>query len=150
MNAAAFIGRLGPLAVTLGIGSAIAIGIAGPAAADPRSPDPSSSAAQTSATGQPTAVAGANALDGDHPRFRIVSLTEQLVSGADLNSDGRVTWELGEGGLQQVQEHVNLMLATEMKTAGAAAKLKLEPDREEIRADSLDAANGLLRTAFAP
>jgi hypothetical protein len=44
---------------------------------------------------------------------QIVSLTEQLVAGADKNGDGRITWEEGEGGLQQAQEHVNLMLAAE-------------------------------------
>jgi hypothetical protein len=46
---------------------------------------------------------------------QMASLCEQLVSGVDANSDGRVTWQAGEGGLQQVQEHVNLMLAPEKK-----------------------------------
>lgn len=43
---------------------------------------------------------------------QIVSLAEQLVAGADANSDGRITWEQGEGGLQQLEEHVKLMLAS--------------------------------------
>lgn len=42
---------------------------------------------------------------------QISILCEQLDKGADANSDGRVTFEAPEGGLQQVQEHVTLMLA---------------------------------------
>jgi hypothetical protein len=42
---------------------------------------------------------------------QIVILCDQLQNGADANSDGRITWEAPEGGLQQVQEHVTLMLA---------------------------------------
>ncbi|MGV3709999.1 MAG: hypothetical protein ACO1Q7_14280 [Gemmatimonas sp.] len=42
---------------------------------------------------------------------QIVILCDQLQNGADANSDGRITWEGTEGGLQQVQEHVTLMLA---------------------------------------
>lgn len=41
---------------------------------------------------------------------QIVSLAEQLVPGADANSDGRITWEKGEGGLAQVDEHIKLLL----------------------------------------
>jgi len=47
---------------------------------------------------------------------QMVSQCDQLMAGADANGDGRVTWEAGEGGLQQVQQHVNLMLAAEPKT----------------------------------
>jgi len=47
---------------------------------------------------------------------QMVSLSQQLMAGADANGDGKITWEQGEGGLQQVQEHVNLMLAAESKT----------------------------------
>jgi len=42
---------------------------------------------------------------------QMVSLAEQLIAGADANSDGRITWEQGEGGLQHADEHVKLMLA---------------------------------------
>ncbi len=44
---------------------------------------------------------------------QLIPLTQQLVAGYDANSDGRITWEAGEGGLQQAQEHVNLLLAGE-------------------------------------
>jgi hypothetical protein len=44
---------------------------------------------------------------------QLVSLTSQLMSGVDANNDGKVTWEKGEGGLQQVQEHIDLMLKAE-------------------------------------
>lgn len=47
---------------------------------------------------------------------QMASLCNQLMAGADANGDGRITWEQGEGGLQQVQEHINLMLAAEPKT----------------------------------
>ncbi len=40
----------------------------------------------------------------------MVSLCGQLVAGADLNSDGRISWDGGEGGLQQAQESVTLAL----------------------------------------
>ncbi len=41
---------------------------------------------------------------------QIVSLAEQIIAGADANSDGRITWEQGEGGLQHADEHMKLML----------------------------------------
>jgi hypothetical protein len=44
---------------------------------------------------------------------QLVPLTQQLVAGFDANGDGRITWEQGEGGLQQAQEHVTLLLAGE-------------------------------------
>ncbi|HEY6218844.1 MAG TPA: hypothetical protein VIV65_02235 [Gemmatimonadaceae bacterium] len=44
---------------------------------------------------------------------QLVPLTQQLVAGVDLNGDGRITWDGGEGGLQQAQEHVTLLLAGE-------------------------------------
>ncbi len=42
---------------------------------------------------------------------QLTSAVEQLIAGVDLNGDGRVTWDQGEGGLQQADEHVKLMLA---------------------------------------
>jgi len=44
---------------------------------------------------------------------QISSLCNQLIAGFDANGDGKVSWEAGEGGLQQAQDHVNLMLAAE-------------------------------------
>lgn len=46
---------------------------------------------------------------------QIVILCDQILKGADANNDGRVNWDAPEGGLQQVQEHVTLMLAPEKK-----------------------------------
>ena len=44
---------------------------------------------------------------------QMVSLADQLIAGFDANADGRITWEHGEGGLQQCDEHLKLMLAGE-------------------------------------
>lgn len=44
---------------------------------------------------------------------QMASLADQLIAGADANADGKITWEQGEGGLQQCDEHVKLMLAAE-------------------------------------
>jgi len=42
---------------------------------------------------------------------QLTAAVEQLIAGVDRNGDGRVSWEQGEGGLQQADEHVKLMLA---------------------------------------
>jgi hypothetical protein len=47
---------------------------------------------------------------------QMISLSQQLMAGVDTNGDGQITWE--EGGLQQAQEHVNLLLAGEHLTPG--------------------------------
>jgi hypothetical protein len=44
---------------------------------------------------------------------QLVSVTSELQPGKDANADGRVGWQEGEGGLQQIDEHVKLMLAGE-------------------------------------
>jgi hypothetical protein len=41
---------------------------------------------------------------------QMMSLADQLIEGADANSDGRITWEANEGGLRHADEHVKLML----------------------------------------
>ena len=46
---------------------------------------------------------------------QLVSLCNQLTNGADTNADGRVDWGNGEGGLQQADEHIKLLLAGEKK-----------------------------------
>jgi hypothetical protein len=46
---------------------------------------------------------------------QLASLCSQLASGADSNADGRVDWGNGEGGLQQAEEHVKLMMAGERR-----------------------------------
>jgi hypothetical protein len=39
--------------------------------------------------------------------------SQQLMSGVDANNDGRISWEPGEGGLQQAQQHMELLLKGE-------------------------------------
>ena len=41
---------------------------------------------------------------------QMVSLADQLIAGFDANADGKVGMEPGEGGLQQCDEHMKLML----------------------------------------
>ncbi len=45
----------------------------------------------------------------------LVSLAQQLLAGRDANADGLIRWDDPEGGLQQAQEHVNLLLAAEKR-----------------------------------
>jgi len=42
---------------------------------------------------------------------QLVSLTNELMMGKDTDADGKVTWKEGEGGLQQCDEHMRLLLA---------------------------------------
>ncbi|HUQ81042.1 MAG TPA: hypothetical protein VM076_07895 [Gemmatimonadaceae bacterium] len=48
---------------------------------------------------------------------QLTSLTNEIVAGKDLNSDGRVSGTDAEGGLQQCAEHVTLLLAADRPTA---------------------------------
>jgi hypothetical protein len=57
--------------------------------------------------------ASTSASDAAELMNQLVSVTSQFQSGADANNDGRVGWQEGEGGLQQAEEHVKLMLAGE-------------------------------------
>jgi len=40
-------------------------------------------------------------------------LAEELVSGRDANGDGTISWQEGEGGLDQVQQHMGFIAAAE-------------------------------------
>lgn len=40
-------------------------------------------------------------------------LAQQIVSGVDADKNGQVGWQAGEGGLQQAETHVNLLLKGE-------------------------------------
>lgn len=44
---------------------------------------------------------------------QLISMTNELTLGKDTDADGRVSWKEGEGGLQQCDEHMKLMLAAE-------------------------------------
>ena len=57
--------------------------------------------------------AATSAADAASLVSQLVSLTNELVAGKDINADGRVGVEQGEGGLQQCDEHVKLLLAAE-------------------------------------
>jgi hypothetical protein len=41
---------------------------------------------------------------------QMAAIAEQLMAGTDANSDGRITWEMGEGGLQHADDHIRMML----------------------------------------
>lgn len=43
------------------------------------------------------------------------SLCDQLVAGVDVNADGKIVWSGGEGGIQQAQDHVTLLINGEKK-----------------------------------
>ena len=44
---------------------------------------------------------------------QMATLAGQLMAGADANGDGRISWEAGEGGLQQADDHLQLILKGE-------------------------------------
>ena len=46
---------------------------------------------------------------------QLVSLTNEVMLGKDADADGKVTWKEGEGGLQQCDEHIRLMLGGEKR-----------------------------------
>ncbi|MBH15853.1 MAG: hypothetical protein CME30_01045 [Gemmatimonadetes bacterium] len=39
----------------------------------------------------------------------VAELAEQLFAGSDSNGDGRIGWQENEGGLQQAEQHMNIM-----------------------------------------
>jgi len=43
----------------------------------------------------------------------LITVISQLNEGVDTNKDGQVGWEAGEGGLQQAQTHMRLMMKAE-------------------------------------
>jgi hypothetical protein len=45
---------------------------------------------------------------------QMASLADQLVAGVDANADGKITWERGEGGLQQCEDQLRILLAGEL------------------------------------
>lgn len=44
---------------------------------------------------------------------QMATLAEQLTTGADANGDGTIGWQKGEGGLQQAEQHMQLMIKGE-------------------------------------
>jgi hypothetical protein len=40
---------------------------------------------------------------------QLSALAQQVTAGIDANKDGRISWEAGEGGLQQAEQHLALL-----------------------------------------
>ena len=57
--------------------------------------------------------AATTAAEADAHLADLSRLAEQLYAGVDANEDGRVGWQTGEGGLQQAEMHMQLMLKGE-------------------------------------
>lgn len=57
--------------------------------------------------------AAAAAADAAPLVTQLVALTQQAATGLDANKDGRVNWGPGEGGLQQAQQHMELLIKGE-------------------------------------
>ena len=57
--------------------------------------------------------AAATAADANAHLADLNMLAEQLYAGVDANQDGRVGWQAGEGGLQQAEMHMQLMVKGE-------------------------------------
>ena len=55
-----------------------------------------------------TSAAEAAALAKD-----LAALAAQISDGTDANKDGQIGWQAGEGGLQQAQMHMGLMMKGE-------------------------------------
>jgi len=57
--------------------------------------------------------AAATAAEAAPDVARLTALTQQLTSGLDVNKDGQIGWQTGEGGLEQAQAQMQLMLKGE-------------------------------------
>jgi hypothetical protein len=57
--------------------------------------------------------ASTNAAEAADLMNQLISVTGQLTTGEDVNGDGKIDWKDPEGGLQQVEQHMKLMLAGE-------------------------------------
>ena len=57
--------------------------------------------------------AATTAADANAHLAELNTLAEQLYAGVDANEDDRVGWQTGEGGLQQAEMHMQLLLKGE-------------------------------------
>ena len=57
--------------------------------------------------------AAATAAEASAEVARLNALAEQLTSGLDVNRDGTIGWQTGEGGLEQAQAQTQLMLKSD-------------------------------------
>jgi hypothetical protein len=53
--------------------------------------------------------AATTAADAAPLAAQLATLCQQLTTGVDANKDGTIGWQTGEGGLQQAQQHMDLM-----------------------------------------
>lgn len=60
-------------------------------------------------------IASTAAADAAALVSQLAALSDQLMNGMDSNADGRVTPDVGEGGLNMADDHVKLMLTMEMR-----------------------------------
>lgn len=65
--------------------------------------------AERAATLAAEIMAATSAEHAAHLLAELAGLTGQLAAGLDANGDGRVGWQEGEGGLDQAQQHIDLM-----------------------------------------
>ena len=57
--------------------------------------------------------AASNAAQVNAPLPHLNAVAQQLYAGVDANRDGNVGWQEGEGGLQQAEMHMGLMMKSE-------------------------------------
>ncbi|HHS82234.1 MAG TPA: hypothetical protein ENJ68_01825 [Devosia sp.] len=58
-----------------------------------------------------TTIEGASSADEAAPAVAALqALAQQLLDGADANGDGAITWVPGEGGLNNTQKHMTIMI----------------------------------------
>lgn len=57
--------------------------------------------------------AATSAADAAPLVMQLNTLAQELAAGSDANKDGRVNWAAPEGGLQQAQQHMDLLLKGE-------------------------------------
>lgn len=59
------------------------------------------------------ALAASSPEDAAAAAGKIDELMRQILEGTDANGDGKVSWQKGEGGIAQVRQHMDLLVAGE-------------------------------------
>jgi hypothetical protein len=58
-------------------------------------------------------IASSRAADADPLVQQITKLANELLDGVDANGDGKITWHQVEGGLNEANKHMGLMVKRE-------------------------------------